>query len=48
MALDLEHYDFTPGAKTLIRPTEGTIMERLPPRIRVREGRRWNCRMSWC
>ncbi len=36
-ALDLEHYDFTPGAKTLIRPTEGTIMERLPPRIRVRE-----------
>ena len=38
VALDLEHYDFTPGAKTLIRPTEGTIMERLPPRIRVREG----------
>ncbi|MCC8989056.1 MAG: DUF1015 domain-containing protein [Candidatus Contendobacter sp.] len=37
-ALDLEHYDFTPGAKALIRPTEGTIMERLPPRIRVREG----------
>ena len=37
-ALDLEHYDFTPGAKTLIRPTEGTILERLPPRIRVREG----------
>ena len=38
VALDLEHYDFTPGAKTLIRPTEDTIMERLPPRIRVREG----------
>lgn len=37
-ALDLEHYDFNPGAKTLIRPTEGTILERLPPRIRVREG----------
>jgi hypothetical protein len=35
--LDLEHYDFSPGAKTLIRPTEGTILERLPPRIRVRE-----------
>ncbi len=35
--LDLEHYDFNPGAKTLIRPTEGTIMERLPPRVRVRE-----------
>lgn len=36
-ALDLEHYDFNPGAKSLIRPTEGTIMERLPPRVRVRE-----------
>ncbi|CDH43945.1 DUF1015 domain-containing protein [Candidatus Contendibacter odensensis] len=38
VALDLEHYDFNAGAKTLIRPTEGTILERLPPRIRVREG----------
>lgn len=37
-ALDLEHYDFTPGTKPLIRPTEGTILDRLPPRIRVREG----------
>ncbi len=37
-ALDLEHYDFNAGTKTLIRPTEGTILERLPPRIRVREG----------
>ncbi len=36
-ALDLEHYDFKRGAKTLIRPTEGTILERLPPRVRVRE-----------
>lgn len=37
VALDLEHYDFNVGAKTLIRPTEGTILERLPPRVRVRE-----------
>lgn len=36
-ALDLECYDFNPGAKSLIRPTEGTIIERLPPRVRVRE-----------
>lgn len=36
-ALDLEQYDFNPGAKALIRPTEGTILERLPPRVRVRE-----------
>ncbi|MFO1372911.1 MAG: DUF1015 domain-containing protein [Candidatus Competibacteraceae bacterium] len=37
VALDLEHYDFNAGAKTLIRPTEGTILERLPPRVQVRE-----------
>jgi len=38
LALDLEQYDFTRGARSLIRATEGTIVERLPPRIRVREG----------
>ena len=37
VALDLEAYDYRPGAKTLIRATEGTIVDRLPPRIRVRE-----------
>ncbi|NJC89002.1 MAG: DUF1015 domain-containing protein [Desulfuromonas sp.] len=37
VALDLEHYDYRPGAQTLIRATEGTILDRLPPRIRVRE-----------
>ncbi len=37
VALDLEHYDFSVGSKTLIRATEGTIVERLPPRIKVRE-----------
>jgi len=37
VALDLEHYDYRPGSKTLIRATEGTIVDRLPPRIRVRE-----------
>jgi hypothetical protein len=47
-ALDLEHYDFNPGAKTLIRPTEGTIMERLPPEFGCVNKRRWNCRMLWC
>jgi len=36
-ALDLEAYDYRPGSKTLIRATEGTIVDRLPPRIRVRE-----------
>jgi hypothetical protein len=38
VCLDLEHYDYTKGAQTLIRATEGTILERLPPRIRIREG----------
>ena len=38
MALDLEAYDYTKGAKTLIRATEGTIVERIPPRLKIREG----------
>jgi len=37
VALDLEAYDYRPGSKTLIRATEGTIVDRLPPRIRVRQ-----------
>jgi len=38
LALDLEQYDFTKGSQSLIRATEGTIIERLPPRIKIREG----------
>jgi hypothetical protein len=38
LALDLEQYDFTPGSQSLIRATEGTILERLPPRIKIRLG----------
>ena len=38
LALDLECYDFTKGSTSLIRATEGTIVERLPPRIKIREG----------
>jgi hypothetical protein len=36
LALDMECYDYTPESRSLIRPTEGTIVERLPPRIRIR------------
>ncbi len=36
LELDLEHYDFSPTSTSLIRPTEGTIVERLAPRIEVR------------
>lgn len=38
VCLDLERYDFHKGASSLIRATEGTILERIPPRIRIREG----------
>jgi hypothetical protein len=38
LALDLEKYDFTKGSQSLIRATEGTILDRLPPRIKIREG----------
>lgn len=38
VCLDLEQYDFRRGAGSLIRATEGTILKRLPPRVRIREG----------
>ena len=37
-ALDLEEYDYTKGSQSKIRATEGTIVERIPPRKRVRLG----------
>lgn len=37
VALDLDQYDYNQGATSLIRATEGTILDRLPPRIKVRE-----------
>jgi hypothetical protein len=38
LCLDLEAYDYSKGSRSLIRATEGTIIERLPPRMRIREG----------
>lgn len=38
VAVDLEAYSFEAGAASLIRPTEGTILKRLPPRMAVRRG----------
>ncbi|MBR2213050.1 MAG: DUF1015 domain-containing protein [Eubacterium sp.] len=35
--VDLEEYDYTPGSQTLIRATEATIIDRLPPRIEIRK-----------
>jgi len=37
VALDLEKYDYNKGSTTLVRATEGTILERLPPRIEIRK-----------
>jgi len=37
LALDLDQYDYNKGAQSLIRATEGTILDRLPPRIKVRK-----------
>ncbi len=37
LALDLECYDYNRGSSSLIRATEGTIIERLPPRMKIRE-----------
>ncbi len=36
--VDLAAYDYTPGSRSLIRPTEGTVISRLPARVRVRQG----------
>jgi len=38
VALDLEAYDYNPGSASLIRATEGTVLERVPPRARIRAG----------
>jgi hypothetical protein len=38
LTLDLECYDYNTGSSSLIRATEGTILERITPRLRIREG----------
>ena len=38
LALDLERYDWAPEARPLIRATEGTVPQRLPPRVEIRRG----------
>lgn len=36
-AIDLEEYDFSRESHSLIRATEGTVVERIPPRLKIRE-----------
>ena len=38
IATDLESYDFSKGSHSLTRATEGTVVERIPPRLRIRAG----------
>ena len=35
--VDLERYDYEPGAKAQVRATEGTVLARIPPRVEVRK-----------
>lgn len=37
LAIDLDDYDFAVGSKALIRSTEATILERIPPRVKIRQ-----------
>ena len=37
-AVDLEQYSYAPGTRPAVRPTEGTVVSRIPPRLRVRQG----------
>ncbi len=36
-AIDLEEYDFKKGSGSYVRATEGTVLERIPPRVKIRE-----------
>ena len=38
LAIDLEKYEWKPGSKALIRATEATVPERIPPRMKIRNG----------
>ena len=35
--IDLECYDYNKGSQSLVRATEGTVLERIPPRVKIRE-----------
>ena len=37
VAIDLEEYEYLPKSSALIRATEGTIEERIPPRLKIRK-----------
>ena len=36
--IDLEEYDYSKGSSSSVRATEATVVERIPPRLKVRRG----------
>ncbi len=36
-AVDLSEYDYTEGTTAMIRATEGTVLSRIPPRVKIRK-----------
>ena len=38
LAVDLEAYDYHRGSSSLIRATEATVLDRIPPRVAIRRG----------
>lgn len=37
-AIDLEEYEYYKGSESQVRATEATVIERIPPRIKIRKG----------
>ncbi len=37
VSIDLDEYDFHEGSKAMMRATEKTVLERIPPRVEIRE-----------
>lgn len=41
--VDLEQYDYSVDSQSLIRATEGTVLDRIPPRVRIRKNASLEC-----
>lgn len=48
VAVDLDAYQWEPFAKSLVRATEATIEDRIPPRMEIRRGLPWNFPILCC
>lgn len=41
--IDLEQYDYSVGSTSPVRATEGTVLDRIPPRVRIRKNASLEC-----